>query len=171
MSRRFLITGCSGGGKSTLVHHLEELGLCVVHEPGLRVIHGGGPKPWEDRLGFFEKVTAISYADLKHPVSKDKPTFFDRGVFDAMSGRAGREKVPITTLMPDPFPYAQPVFFAPPWPEIYQTTEDRPHSFEMAVDEALRLRRHLDELNVETIELPKVSVEDRAQLVLSLVWG
>lgn len=171
LNRRVLITGCSGGGKSTLAHHLEKLGHCVVHEPGLRVIRGGGPKPWDDRLGFFEKVTALSYADLERPVTEDTPTFFDRGLLDALSGRAGREKVSITTLMPDPFPYAQPVFFAPPWPDIFETTEDRPHSFEMAVDEALRLRRHLIELNIETIELPKTNVEERAQLVLGLVAG
>lgn len=134
-------------------------------------MHGGGPKPWEDRLGFFEKVTALSRADLARDVSNDTPTFFDRGLLDALSGRAGREKVSISTLMPEPFPYAQPVFFAPPWPEIYETTEDRPHSFEMAVDEALRLRRHLIDLKIDTIELPKVRVEERAKLVLCLVRG
>lgn len=171
MSARFLITGCSGGGKSTLIHHLETLGHHVVHEPGLRVIHGGGPKPWEDRLGFFEAVTAMSYADLERPIPDDAPTFHDRGLLDALSGRAGRYKVSIATPMPDPFPYAEPVFFAPPWPEIYETTEDRPHSFEMALDEAQRLRRHLNELDIEVVDLPKVSVEERAKLVLSRVLG
>ena len=166
MNQRFLITGCSGGGKSTLLNHLEALGHAVVHEPGLRVIHGGGPAPWEDRLGFFEAVTAISLADLDEPVAHDTPTFFDRGLFDALSGRAGRERVPVGDLMPTPFPYAQPVFYAPPWPEIYEETEDRRHSFAMAEDEALRLRRDLIALDLKVIELPKVSVAERAEIVL-----
>ncbi len=163
-----MITGCSGGGKSTLIDHLEARGHNVVHEPGLRIIRGGGPAPWEDRLGFFEAVTALSLADLDSPVSPDSPTFFDRGLLDALSGRAGREKVPLASLMPPPFPYAQRVFFAPPWPEIFEQTEERPHSFEMARDEAQRLRRDLAALQIETVELPKISVEERADLVLSL---
>lgn len=169
MNRRFLITGCSGGGKSTLTRHLNRLGYKVVHEPGLRVIHGEGPKPWEDRLGFFKAVTALSFADLEHPLPKDTPCFFDRGLLDALSGRAGRERVPITDLMPSVFPYTQPVFFAPPWPEIYESTQDRPHSFEMALDEAKRLRRDLDSLNLKVVELPKTSVEQRAEIVLRAI--
>ncbi|MDJ0978309.1 MAG: AAA family ATPase [Erythrobacter sp.] len=171
MNRRYLITGCSGGGKSTLAHRLEARGYSVVHEPGLRVIHRGGPKPWEDRLGFFEAVTAMSLADLDCPVPEDAPTFHDRGLFDALSGRASRTKVPITELIPSGFSYAQPVFFAPPWPEIYERTPDRPHSFEMARDEADRLRRDLTALKIGVVELPKASVEERVELVLEAALG
>ena len=170
MNTRFLITGCSGGGKSTLVQRLEALGHHVVHEPGLRVIHSGGPKPWENRLGFFDAVTAIAEADLDKPLPQDAPTFFDRGLLDALSGRAHREKIPISALMPDPFPYDQPVFFAPPWPEIYEQTDDRPHTFEFALGEAERLRRDLDCLGITTLELPKLSVEERAQWMLAYAY-
>lgn len=166
MNARFLITGCSGGGKSTLIHHLEALGHRVIHEPGLRVIYGGGPAPWEDRLGFFDAVTALSKADLDAPLEGASPTFYDRGLFDALSGRAGRFDVAIGDLMSHPFPYAQPVFYAPPWPEIYKRTKDRRHSFEMALDEAHRLRRHLADLKIDAVELPKAPVEERARIVL-----
>lgn len=163
-----MITGCSGGGKSTLIAHLDARGFTVVHEPGLRIIRGGGPRPWEDRLGFFDAVTKLSLGDLERQFPQDELVFFDRGLLDALSGRAGRKKVPLSEIMPPPFPYAQPVFFAPPWPEIYEQTEERPHSYEMALDEAQRLRRDLAALQIETVELPKVSVEERAELVLSL---
>ena len=150
---------------------MEGLGHQVVHEAGLRVIHGGGPRPWEDRLGFFDTVTLLSFADLERSFPNTRCVFFDRGLLDALSGRAGREKASITTLMPDPFPYDEPVFFAPPWPEIYEATEDRPHPFEMALDEARRLRRDLDTLGLDVVELPQSSVEERANLVLSCVLG
>ena len=171
MNKRFLITGCSGGGKSTVLDRLEALGHRVVHEPGRRVIRGHGPAPWEDRLGFFEAVTTLSLADLDRPVPDDAPTFFDRGLFDALSGRAGRDKVPITEVMTGKFPYAQPVFYAPPWPEIYCQTSERRHSFEMALDEAERLRRDLTALNLEVVELPKEPVEARVELILSVALG
>ena len=169
MSRRYLITGCSGGGKSTLIEHLADRGMHVILEPGLRVIEGGGPKPWEDRSGFIETVTAMSRADLERPLPSGNPTFFDRGLFDALSGRAEREKVPLASLMHPPFPYAAPVFFAPPWPEIFEQTDERPHSFEIALDEAQRLRRDLELLGIEFFELPRVSVEERAGFVLARI--
>ena len=171
MNQRYLITGCSGGGKSTLIHRLEALGHAVVHEPGLRVIREAGPAPWEDRPGFFKAVTAMARADLDTPVKDDAPTFFDRGLLDALSGRAARDKVPVSDLMPRPFPYAQPVFYAPPWPEIYEETDERRHSYAMALDEALRLRRDLDALQCEVVELPKLSVEERVHLVLDHALG
>ncbi len=139
----------------------------MVHEPGLRIIRGGGPAPWEDRLGFFDSVIRLSLSDLERQFPPDEPVFFDRGLFDALSGRAEREKVPLESLMPPPFPYTQPVFFAPPWPEIFEQTEERPHTYEVALDEALRLRRDLDALGLKVVELPKVSVEHRADIVLA----
>ncbi|QUL37119.1 AAA family ATPase [Erythrobacter sp. JK5] len=52
MKPRFLITGSSGGGKSTLIARPAQRGARVVREPGLRVSQGEGPKPWEDRAEF-----------------------------------------------------------------------------------------------------------------------
>ena len=39
MNRRFvLLTGCSSGGKSTLLKALEERGFATVQEPGRRIV-------------------------------------------------------------------------------------------------------------------------------------
>lgn len=167
MNPRYLITGCSGGGKSTLIEHLASRGSRVVREVGLRVIRSGGPKPWEDRSGFIDAVTALSRSDLALSAPVETPIFFDRGLFDALSGQAERKGVPIAKLMRDDFPYAEPVFFAPPWSEIFEKTEDRPHSFDFAKDEAERLRRDLRLLNIAVLELPKISVEERANFVFA----
>jgi len=133
------------------------------------VIRGAGPKPWEDRLGFFEAVHRVSRQDLESTAEAPGAIFFDRGLFDALSGMASRRKVAISELIPGRFHYAEPVFYVPPWPEIYEQTEDRPHGFETALDETLRLRRDLATLGLEVIELPKVSVEQRADIVLEVV--
>ncbi|MEM9500658.1 MAG: AAA family ATPase [Pseudomonadota bacterium] len=169
MNRRYLITGCSGGGKSTLIERLAQRGQRVIREPGLRVIHGAGPKPWEDRLGFFAAAHRVSLDDLANTADAKEPIFFDRGLFDALSGMASRRKVPISRLIQAEFHYAAPVFYVPPWPDIYEQTDDRPHGFEVALDEAKRLRRDLALLGIEVIELPRISVDRRAEIVLEAV--
>lgn len=143
------------------------MGFSVVYEPGLRVIQRGGPKPWDDLSGFVEAVTQLCYDDLRRAQHKEETVFFDRGLLDALSGKAEREKRLVAELLPAPFPYAEPVFYAPPWPEIFENTPDRRLPFEVAEEEAIRLRRDLDLLNIKTLDLPRISAEMRVDFVLS----
>lgn len=135
-------------------------------EPGLRVIKGSGPKPWDDRRGFIEAVVKMSHADLEKAAAQTGPVFFDRGIFDALSGLAKIEGFSLAELMPSVFPYAEPVFFAPPWPEIFEQNEERPHSFEFALEESERLKRDLNLLAVKTLVLPKLNVDQRVAFVM-----
>jgi predicted ATPase len=55
-NRFVLISGCSGGGKSTLLAELSARGYPVVKEPGRRIIagefaSGGSALPWGDPAG------------------------------------------------------------------------------------------------------------------------
>lgn len=58
-----LITGCSGGGKSTLLEELARRGHRTVREPGRRLI-AQGITPWDDRVGFLHAAVAMARADL-----------------------------------------------------------------------------------------------------------
>ena len=80
-----MISGCSGGGKSTLLSELAERGYSVVAEPALRVVSEerngkGRALPWVDAAAFGQRVLAMSIAD--HEAAQGL-TFFDRGVVDA----------------------------------------------------------------------------------------
>ncbi|MBN9554045.1 MAG: AAA family ATPase, partial [Alphaproteobacteria bacterium] len=51
MKNFIAISGCSGGGKSTLLDALRQRGFTVVEEPGRRVVRheietGGNALPW-----------------------------------------------------------------------------------------------------------------------------
>jgi predicted ATPase len=59
------------------------------------------------------------------------------------------------------------VFLAPPWPEIYVTDPERRHSFGVAVAEYQRLLEVYPSLGYEVMILPKVSIPERADFVLS----
>src|SRR4051812_20488658 len=80
-----MISGCSGGGKSSLLEELARRGCAVVAEPGRRIIaearNGeGGALPWVDATAFARCALAMSVAD--HEEARGL-TFFDRGVVDA----------------------------------------------------------------------------------------
>ena len=55
----YVIRGCSGGGKSTLLSELEHRGYKVVPEPGRQIVKaqeaiGGKALPWADLNAFLE---------------------------------------------------------------------------------------------------------------------
>lgn len=60
-----VISGCSGGGKSTLLDALEDLGHHVVKEPGRRIVAeelaiGGSALPWDDPVAFARRAIRLS---------------------------------------------------------------------------------------------------------------
>ena len=62
--------------------------------------------------------------------------------------------------------YADPVFLAPPWPEIFAPDEGRRHGFAEAVAEYERVTTALAALGYETRLLPGTDVGARADLVV-----
>ncbi len=68
MNRRILITGCSGGGKSTLLAELAARGFSVVEEPGRRIVREelesrGDALPWVNLAAFAQRAIALSIED------------------------------------------------------------------------------------------------------------
>lgn len=171
MAHFYLITGCSGGGKSTLLSALAREGHRVIEEPGLRIVCaerdvGGTVLPWLDMTAFARAAVAMALADLNTAAGWRGPVFFDRGLIDAAVALEHASSVPLRETLGPQSPYADPVFLAPPWPEIYVSDTDRPHGFDDAVAEFERLEAALARLHHKTVNLPKVSVPDRVGFVL-----
>lgn len=83
-----LITGCSGGGKSTLLDALGAKGYGTIPEPGRRIvaseIAGSGKNlPWVDMEAFAQSALNMARSDLKSAKGLSGTMFFDRGVVDA----------------------------------------------------------------------------------------
>jgi predicted ATPase len=169
IDRRVLITGCSGGGKSTLLAALEAAGHAVVPEPGLRIVTeelsgDGAALPWVSPGHFARRALAMARADLN--AAQGGLVFFDRGMIDAAVDLRHREGIALDRSLGGPSPYHDPVFLAPPWPEIYGTTDERRHALQDAVEEYDRLVRGLADLGHHAIVLPRLSVEARRDFVL-----
>ncbi|MBD3770411.1 MAG: AAA family ATPase, partial [Rhodobacterales bacterium] len=85
MNRFILISGCSGGGKSTLLAALAARGFRTVTEPGRRVVEAEQARaddalPWVNMEAFLQRTLALAIADHEAARRHAGPVFFDRGV-------------------------------------------------------------------------------------------
>jgi predicted ATPase len=167
-----LITGCSGGGKSTLLAELHARGHKVVEEPGRRIVKhelqiGGLALPWIDEMAFTNLAIATALADRDVAKTQSECVFFDRGLIDAASALERLSGQPVLERLNALHPYHRQVFMAPPWPELYVTDEERRHGFEAGLAEYERLHRELPALGYDMVILPKATVSARADFVLA----
>ena len=161
-----VLTGCSGGGKSSLLAEFGKRGFAIIEEPGRRVIaaeraSGGTGFPWEDTKRFSDLAFWMAVGD--QATAENDPTFFDRSALDQVAWyhRAGR-------MVPGEVPtYYKDVFVTPPWRENFETDADRQHGFEAALAEYGDLMQRLPEWGYRCHLVPKVAVPDRADWVLA----
>jgi predicted ATPase len=177
MSERFvLLSGCSGGGKSTLLEELRVRGHPVVEEPGRRIVkqeleRGGDALPWIDAAAFARRAIQIALSDRERAWNQRGWIFFGRGLIDAVSALEELTGEGMLPVFGTQHRYHRKVFLAPPWPEIYQGDTERRHGFEAGVAEFERLQRVYPALGYEVIMLPKVTVDQRADFVLAELSG
>lgn len=171
MDNFILISGCSGGGKSTLLRALADMGHATVEEPGRRVVEaehacGGTALPWTDMKTFLRRTLDLAIADHEAAGAQDGLVFFDRGVVDALVALEHLSgEVP--DRLADRYRYAGTVYLAPPWPEIFTTDMARRHGMDEAKAEYDRLWCAFPAFGYRAALLPKTSVADRAAYLLS----
>ena len=172
MDNFVIVTGCSGGGKSTLLQALHERGFATVEEPGRRIVRhqqavGGRAVPWVDLKAFAEEAIRLGQEDRNRMAGHCGWVFFDRSLVDAASALASAtgNTAAIEALRKDAR-YHSRIFAVPPWPEIFANDDERQHDFAAAVEEYQRLAAHYAELGYEWTIIPKAPVEQRAEFVL-----
>jgi predicted ATPase len=170
VDRFVVISGCSGGGKSTLLGELARRGYAVVEEPGRRIVReelaaNGAALPWLDGAAFARRTMAMALADRVAARRLRGWVFFDRGLIDGASALQHLTSEPAVDRI-GLHRYHRRVFFAPPWPEIYATDGERHHTLDAAIAEYNRLSRDYPSLGYEVLTLSKVSVSERADFIL-----
>jgi predicted ATPase len=172
----FVITGGPGSGKSTLIDSLEQRGYLRTVEAGRAIIQdqmaiAGRALPWDDRILFSELMLSWemrAYCIAEHSTG---PVFFDRGVIDVL-GYLRLIGEPVPEHMQNAarnFRYNQNVFITPPWSEIFHEDVERKQSFDEAVRTYEALAAAYSDCGYKLIELPRVSVDERASFVLNRV--
>jgi len=174
VGRFVVISGCSGGGKSTLLVELGRRGYSIVEEPGRRIVQeelkaGGSALPWVDATAFARRTLAMALADRASASSLDDWVFFDRGLVDAAAGLQHLTGEPVPAALGQSHRYHRRVFLTPPWPEIYVTDRERRHGLDKALAEYSRLLETYPSLGYEVCILPKIAVAERADFILGVL--
>ena len=163
--RRIILSGCSGGGKSTLIAALAARGHLTVPEPGRRIVQrelarGGAALPWTDGPAFAAACIDLALADLA-ALPPDAPlVFFDRSLHDAAFALQ-RLGLPVPARS-EIRPYTS-VILLPPWPDLRQTDAERRGSMDEALAEYHSLLALYPTLYPTTV-MPQAPVPDR------LIW-
>jgi len=82
VDRFVVISGCSGGGKSTLLDELSRRGHAVVEEPGRRIVKeelkgNGSALPWVDEAAFAHRAIEMALADRVSASALEGWVFFE----------------------------------------------------------------------------------------------
>jgi predicted ATPase len=171
VDRFVVISGCSGGGKSTLLAELAGRGYAVVEEPGRRIVQeeladSGAALPWVDAAAFARRAMTVALADRMAARRLNGWVFFDRGLIDAATALQHVTGEPALDRVGQLHRYHRRAFFAPPWPTIYATDVERRHDLQAAIAEYDRLLSAYPSLGYEVIILPRVGVSERADFIL-----
>lgn len=172
MDRFVILSGCSGGGKTTLLAALHQRGYTVVEEPGQRIVReamsaGGDAVPWKNMEAFLRRAMMLAANDYAQARDQGQSwVFFDRGLIDAAAALQAVTGEPVLTALASRYRYHSRVFLVPPWPEIYQQNSERRHSIDAAVAEFARLQQVYPTLGYRVSLLPKACVNVRADFVL-----
>lgn len=172
----YVVTGCSGAGKSAIIEALKARGFLCVDEAGRKIVQeqvriAGNGTPWENRIKFRELLFSCYICLFEQVTERTLPVFFDRGIPEVLA---------FSRLLDVPVPehhraavrlyrYARKVFVTPPWPEIFKTDEERRHSYEDALAEYRLAPDAYRESGYQLIEVPKAPVPERVEFILQQV--
>ena len=163
MENLVVISGCSGGGKSTLLEELGRQGHPVIPEPGRRIVaeemrREGRALPWIDLHAFAKRAITMALEDREGMRNASGWVFFDRGVVDAAAALEHASGTSVLAELGTLHRYHRRVFLTPPWPEIYLQDGERRHGLDAAIGEYERLLAAYAMLGYDTIILPKLGV-------------
>lgn len=168
-----VLSGCSGGGKSSLLAELGARGLLTYEEPGREVVKeqraiGGRALPWDDLDLFLELTISRSIHHLVEAARGDRIAVFDRGIVDQIAGFKGRGLAipPHLRKAAETFRYRDSVFLVPPWAEIFAQDAERRHGFDEAVAQYEAQAEAYESFGYRTVIVPKASVAARADFVM-----
>jgi predicted ATPase len=168
----YVISGCSGGGKSTLLSELERRGYQVFPEPGRQIVKeqqsvGGDGLPWKNATKFAELCVSRAMYFYNTAIAPDEPVFFDRSVIDNIAG-IERLGLPMPVYFSQTllrYRYADQAFMVPPWRELFAQDAERQHSFAEAEHEYYALQQAYKANGYEVVVIPRLTVHERADFV------
>ncbi|MCH4822960.1 ATP-binding protein [Gramella lutea] len=175
-SKKIVITGGPGTGKSSIIHKLEDKGEKCLHEISRQVTleaqkEGIDQLFLENPLLFSEKLLEgrLNQYHEANALNSDH-IFMDRGLPDVVAYMDY-----FNTNYPDIFDHTctnhryELIFILPPWKEIYKSDNERYESFEEALKISSYLYSTYRRYGYDPIEVPKLTVEERTDFILDMI--
>ena len=164
-----VLSGCSGGGKSSLLAEMARRGYPIKPEPGRQIVKEqsyieGDAVPWGNVAKFVELCVARGMYFYNTAPPTGKCILFDRSIVDAVS-TLPQLGLPVPQHLRNAlqrYRYASVVFMTPPWEQLFESDRERRHSFSDAVAEYEGLLESYPANGYAVELLPKVAVAERA---------
>ncbi|WP_217371697.1 AAA family ATPase [Paracoccus yeei] len=168
----FIVTGGPGSGKTSLIGALARQGFRSMPEAGRAIIRdqvriGGSSLPWSDRSMFAELMLGWELRSWHEARALDGPVLMDRGIPDVI-GYLTLCGLPVPAHVEAAaslYPYNKRVFIAPFWDAIFTQDSERRQDRQEAEATGRVMAQTYARLGYQMIELPRTSLEDRADFV------
>jgi predicted ATPase len=167
----FVLTGGMGSGKSAIIEQFIKMQLKCVPEPARQILQeqrtilARGVPEMEANL-FTQLMLSWATSFYLENFAIATLTIFDRGIPDMI---AYAELFGLDTRVyynaANHYKYNRNVFWFEGWKDIYKTDEERKMDFQQASAFGERARDIYRELGYEVIQVPRLSIEARAELI------
>ncbi|NER11924.1 AAA family ATPase [Leptobacterium flavescens] len=173
-TKKIVITGGPGTGKTSLIDSLEELGYTCLPEISRQVTLQARNEGVEqlfltDPLLFSKKLLEGRKDQFFESQTFDRDIIFiDRGLPDVLAYMdfIGDEYPQYFIDICEEHKYDQ-VFILPPWEAIYTSDSERYENFEQAVRIHDYLEASYRKYGYDLISVPLASIKDRVEFILS----
>lgn len=175
-TKKIVLTGGPGTGKSSIIRQLEKKGYECLHEISRQVT-------------LEAQKQGISQLFLERPLLFSEKLLEGRRIQFKEADMLGTDKVFIDRGLPDVLAYMNyfkseypeyfseickshcydKVFILPPWEEIYQCDNERYESYRDAQTISKFLFQTYKSFGYSTIEVPKVPIAERVEFILNKI--
>jgi len=173
ISKRIVITGAPGTGKTTIIETLKNQGYSCYDEISRAIIQEyqieGIPNPFATHAEqFSERLFMGRVKQFKSAINCSKNVvFYDRAIHDVIAYlNYSKSKAPRNYVALAKESNYTKVFITPPWEAIYTTDSERFESFEEAVNIHEALMNTYKEFGYQPIAVPLESVALRTSFIL-----
>ncbi len=170
-TKRVIITGGPGTGKTTIIKLLESHGFPCHKEAARAVIKVQLEKdsdllPWKNLEKFSDEVFSQQQLQYGQAVP-NICNFYDRGMPDVIAYlRRDDIASPHLDEVVPAYPYYKEVFVTPPWEDIYKKDNERREDFKTMVEIHQSLIKTYGSFGYNVIEVPFVRAKKRMEFVL-----
>ena len=168
MIKRFIVTGAPSTGKSSLINELSNMGYECFNEVSRSIIKKENIEKINKDLNFEMQIFKMRKKQYK---LANMLHFYDRSIVDILAYMNISKIKPPKQILDflKNNKYEQNVFILKPWKEIYKKDNQRFEEFKHAEIINSNLEKVYKNLNYNLIDIPKISIKQRAKFVISKI--